>query len=388
MDDRDPTGEAERRLANLQAVARHHAARAEREQEGEPADAGPSPWKRRLAALGPIGLVLLFILGKGKFLLPILKFTKLSTLLTMLLAIWAYALFWGLPFAVGFVLLIFVHEMGHAIVLHRQGIRAGAPVFIPFVGAVIAMKGLPRNAWIEALVGIGGPVLGSLGALVCLIVAWLLDAPFWYALAHIGFFLNLINLLPVSPLDGGRIVGVISRWLWVAGYAVGIGAFFLTWSPLLVLILLFGLFNLGSTVRGPREGYFDVEPAKRVTMAAAYFGLMALLAIGMWLADMPLAEWREEQSGAERDGGDLIQTGGDPLRALDVLAVAAVGALDRPVRGDDQVVAVAGGGAGEQVGGQPAGRAGDPRVVGEASQRTLVDGVLGVARAARGIPAQ
>jgi Zn-dependent protease len=362
MDER----EAERRLANLQAVARHHAARAEREQE-QPAADKPSPWKRRLAALGPIGLLLLFVLGKGKFLLPILKLTKLSTLLTMVLAIWAYALFWGLPFAVGFVLLIFVHEMGHAIVLHRQGIRAGAPVFIPFVGAVIAMKGLPRNAWIEALVGIGGPVLGSLGALVCLVVAWLLDAPFWYALAHIGFFLNLINLLPVSPLDGGRIVGVISRWLWVAGYVVGIGAFFLTWSPLLMLILLVGLFNLG------RAGYFAVEPAKRVTMAAAYFGLMAALAIGMWLADMPLAEWREQQSGTERDGGDLIETGGDPLRALDVLAVPAVGALDRPVGGDDQVVAVAGGGAGEQVGGQPARSTGGPRVVGEAPQRPLVD---------------
>jgi Zn-dependent protease len=285
-----PTREdEERRLRNLQSVFRHQA-----QPTGQPAAGGQastgsaSPWKKRLAALGPIGVVLIFALGKLKFLIPLLKFTKFSTLITMFVAVWAYALFFGWPFAVGFVLLIFVHELGHGLVMQQQGIHAGAPVFIPFVGAVIAMKSLPRNAYVEALVGIGGPILGSVGALACLIVGWLTDARIWYALANTGFLINLFNLIPISPLDGGRIVGVLSRWLWAAGYAIGIIVFFVTKSPILFLILLLGLFSLGRTIKGPREGYFDVEPAQRLSIGVAYFGLIALLALGMWISSGPL----------------------------------------------------------------------------------------------------
>jgi Zn-dependent protease len=194
------------------------------------------------------------------------------------------------------VLLIFVHELGHAVVMRQQGIRAGAPVFIPFVGAVIAMKSLPRDAYVEALVGIGGPILGSLGAFVCLVIGWLGGGEIWYALAYTGFMLNLFNLIPISPLDGGRIVGVIGRWLWLVGYAVGIAVFLTTHSPILFLILLFGLFGLGRTLRGPRPGYFDVEPRKRLAIGAAYFALLALLALGMWVADVPLEPVRSSVS--------------------------------------------------------------------------------------------
>jgi len=284
----------ERRLANLRAVAEHHARG--READDAPqrkVERAPSRWRKRLAALGPIGLLLAFVLGKAKLIIPLLKVTKLSTLLSMVVAVWAYGLLWGLPFALGFVLLIFVHELGHALVMQQQGIRAGAPVFIPFVGAVIAMKGLPRNAYVEALVGIGGPILGSIGALVCLIVAWATGSAFWYALAYTGFFLNLFNLLPVSPLDGGRIVGVISRWLWVVGYAVGIVILIVTRSPILFLVLLLGLFGLGRTIRGPRKDYFEVAPAKRISMGIAYFALLALLALGMQVAERPLTDVRE-----------------------------------------------------------------------------------------------
>lgn len=283
----------ERRLANLQAIARHHAAgQPEQDTDDEAPERPPSRWRAWLATLGPIGVVLAFVLGKGKFLLPLLKLTKASTLISMFVAVWAYALLWGLPFAVGFVLLIFVHEMGHAVVMQRLGIRAGAPVFIPFVGAVIAMKSLPRNAYVEALVGIGGPALGGLGALACLVVAAMLDSPLWYALASTGFLINLFNMIPISPLDGGRIVGVISRWLWAAGYAIGIAVFLVTYSPILFLILLLGLFTLGRTIRGPREAYFDVEPHRRRAIGIAYFGLLAALALGMWVADAPLEAYR------------------------------------------------------------------------------------------------
>ncbi len=286
--------ERERRLANLRAVAQHHMQGPAPEEAPEPSR--PSPWKKRLATLGPIGAALLFVLGKLKFLVPLLKVTKLSTLASMFVAVWAYALFWGLPFALGFVLLIFVHELGHALVMQRLGIRAGAPVFIPFVGAVIAMKSLPRDAYVEAQVGIGGPILGGVGAAACLAVAWGTGSMFWYALASTGFLLNLFNLIPISPLDGGRIVGVISRWIWAVGYAIGIGVFLVTYSPILFLILLLGLFSLGRTIRGPKEKYFDVEPAKRFAMGLAFFGLIGALALGMWVADQPLKQMRESGS--------------------------------------------------------------------------------------------
>jgi Zn-dependent protease len=275
----------DRRLSNLRAIARHHA----REPAPGPSQAAVR-WKQKLAVLGPIGVALVFVLGKLKFLIPLLKVTKLSTIVTMFVAVWAYAILWGLPFAVGFVLLIFVHELGHALVMQRLGLRAGAPVFIPFVGAVIAMKDQPKNAWIEALVGIGGPVLGSAGAAVCLGVGAVTGSLFWYALASTGFLLNLFNLIPIRPLDGGRIVGVIGRWLWIVGYAVGIVVFLLTYSPILFLVLLLGLVGLWHTLRGRGEpaGYFDAPPAKRRLMGAAYFGLVAVLAVGMWWADRPL----------------------------------------------------------------------------------------------------
>jgi len=291
-EDGDRVPDRERHLRNLQAVLRHHGAAATARADAAKAGGEPGAWKKRLAALGPIGLVLLFVLGKLKFLLPALEFLKLGTVLTMFLAVWAYAMFWGWSFALGFVLLIFVHEMGHALVLRRLGIHAGAPVFIPFVGAVIAMKGLPRNAYVEALVGIGGPILGGVGALVCLIVGWLTGSLFWYSLASVGFLINLFNLIPISPLDGGRIVGVISRGLWIAGYAIGIAVFFATYSPILLLILLLGLFSLRRTVRGPREGYFDVAPEKRWAIGAAYFGLVLFLALGMYVADQSLEPLR------------------------------------------------------------------------------------------------
>lgn len=284
----NPIAEQQRRLRNLQAVAQHLVQGDV--QTGAPEDGRPHApsrsrhWKR----WGPLGIALAFVLGKLKLLIPVLKFAKLSTLLSMLLMVWVYAQIWGGYFALGFVLLIFVHELGHALVMKQQGIRAGAPVFIPFVGAVIAMKGMPRNAYVEALVGIGGPVLGSVGALVCLLIGRATGSLLWYALASTGFLINLFNLIPISPLDGGRIVGVISRWLWVIGYVVGIGMFFVTYHPLLFLILLFGLLGLRRVIRGPREGYYDAEPEKRFAIGVAYFGLAALLALGMWTADRQL----------------------------------------------------------------------------------------------------
>ena len=106
------------------------------------------------------------------------------------------------------------------LVAKKFGLKVGAPVFIPFMGAFIALKEAPRNAWIEACVGIGGPMLGSLGALVCNVLGEMFAAPIFIALAWFGYFLNLFNLTPVGMLDGGRIVTALSRWLWLPGFAL------------------------------------------------------------------------------------------------------------------------------------------------------------------------
>src|SRR6185295_12974463 len=186
-------------------------------------DAGQGWLRKALMPLGAVGVLLLKFGAKVKFLiLPFLKFfpVLLKTGGTMFASIWLYALSWGWWFALGFVLLIFVHECGHLLAAKRVGLKVGAPVFIPFMGAFIALKEAPRNAWMEACVGIGGPLLGSLGALVCNALGEFFAAPIFIALAWFGYFLNLFNLTPVGMLDGGRIVTALSRWLWLPGFAL------------------------------------------------------------------------------------------------------------------------------------------------------------------------
>jgi len=256
----------------------------------EPTGMEPTGWQRFKKLLAPVGVALLLIVkfsGKIKFLiLPVLKFLPvvLKTGGTMLLSIAGYAMLWGVWFALGFVGLIFVHECGHLLAAKRIGLKVGAPVFIPFMGAVIALKEAPRNAWIEAQVGIGGPVLGTLGAAVCEGIFQLTGNSLFRALAHVGFMLNLFNLAPISPLDGGRVVTALSPWLWLVG--VGVVAVMLFNYPnfLLLLVLLFSLPRLFSLFRSKTEAerrYFEVTPAQRWFMAALYFGLVAFLVWGM-----------------------------------------------------------------------------------------------------------
>src|SRR5687768_10586534 len=137
----------------------------------------------------------------------------------MLVSIAAYAWIWGWSFAVGFVLLLLLHELGHVIQLRREGIEASAPMFIPFLGAVIAAKSMGKDAAAEARVGLAGPILGTLATLIPLGIWLATGEDFWRALAYIGFFLNLFNLLPVLPLDGGRAMAAVSPWVWFAGCA-------------------------------------------------------------------------------------------------------------------------------------------------------------------------
>jgi Zn-dependent protease len=235
------------------------------------------------------------LFAKFKFaLLAILKFLPviLKTGGTMLISIWAYAMLWGWWFAAGFVVLIFVHECGHLVVAKKFGLKVSAPMFIPFMGALIALKDAPKNAWMEAWVGIGGPLLGSLGALACFALYPLTGNPMFVALAYSGFFLNLFNLAPFGFLDGGRIATALSPWLWVVGLVIIGSMAFAHPSFLLFLIIIMSLPRLFSLFRVKTDAekrYFEVTPAQRATMAVMYFGLVAALVLGMHAAQATLA---------------------------------------------------------------------------------------------------
>jgi Zn-dependent protease len=258
-----------------------------------PPPAPSSPPEERRSLRGRIGgaigaaLLLLAKLGtKLKALLVVLpKLKLLSTSGTMLVSIGAYALIWGWRFALGFVLLLLVHEMGHVIQLRREGVPASAPLFVPFLGAFVGMKRMPDDAAAEARVGLAGPVLGSLGCLVPLAIYGATGSELFRALAFTGFFLNLFNLLPVVPLDGGRAMAALSPWMWIAGYLLLVAAAIAFPNPIIVLILLFGaieLWNRWRTRRSPEaQGYYRVRPATRVAVAAVYLGLAVALGFGM-----------------------------------------------------------------------------------------------------------
>jgi Zn-dependent protease len=242
----------------------------------------PPFWKR---AGGPMA-GLLAVLAKFKGLLLLLpKLKLLTTSGTMLVSIAAYALIWGWRFAIGFVILLFVHEMGHVIQLRREGIKASAPMFIPFLGAVVAMKEMPKNAAAEARVGLAGPVLGSLGALAVYGLYGLTGNELFKALAFVGFFLNLFNLLPVLPLDGGRAMAALSPWMWLVGFGLLIAATVFFPNPIMLLILVFGgmeTWRRWKARKSPEAQEFHrVRPATRFAVAAVYLGLAAALALGM-----------------------------------------------------------------------------------------------------------
>ena len=193
---------------------------------------------------------------------------------TMGLSIFLYAIRSGFAFAVGLVLLILIHEMGHGLAMKQAGLRASWPVFIPFFGAFISMKDAPQHPTIEARVAIAGPVAGTAGALVCAAIGLAIKSPFFLALANIGFFLNLFNLVPLGFLDGARIARVFSRGAWIVGAILLGGMFFVSPSPQLLLI---GLMGLSAVFRRDNTDLDLVTPAERRTWAIRYFGLCFFL---------------------------------------------------------------------------------------------------------------
>lgn len=221
--------------------------------------------------------LLLLLLGGAKF-------GKLAlTGGSMLLSIVAYAWLFGWTYAIGFVALLLIHEMGHYIAARQRGLDVGAPIFIPFVGAWIELKEMPHDAETEAYVGIAGPLIGTLGALGFYWAARATGSDLLLALAYSGFFLNLFNLIPVSPFDGGRISAVISPRLWLLGVPVLIALFLWRPSPLLILMAILAAPQVMQALRGfktpEQQTYYLADAETRTTYALLYLGLAGFLAI-------------------------------------------------------------------------------------------------------------
>jgi len=218
-------------------------------------------------------------------LIAALKFGKLvPTVLSLLLAVGVYTLVFGWRYAVGIVAMLLIHEMGHYIAARHRGLAVRLPMFIPFAFAWTTLEELPHDAETEAYIGLGGPMLGTVGA----IAAWWLgheyDVTWLLAVASTGFFLNLINMIPLPPLDGGRITTVLSPRIWLLGVPI-IGA--LLWFQFSLILLLIAIlavphviaaFRFDPTSSPEAQRYHDVSPRTRWEYGLIYVGLIAFLA--------------------------------------------------------------------------------------------------------------
>ena len=234
---------------------------------------------------GIAGTLLAIGAAIAKYGVILYKLKAVTVIASMLVSIAAYALLWGWTFAAGFVALIFVHEMGHALEMRRQGVRAGAPVFIPFVGAIIAMRSQPASAYQEATIGLAGPAAGAAASLVVALMAADTHSHFLRALAFIGFFLNLFNLFPALPLDGGRAVGALHPAIWLIGLIGLVGYEVWSPSPVLLLVIIMGSIELWRRWKGRNVGaartYHDLTASQRAGIGFSYAALVGACLIGM-----------------------------------------------------------------------------------------------------------
>jgi Zn-dependent protease len=213
---------------------------------------------------------------------------------SMAISIAVYAfLFQDVWFAAAFVVLMLVHEMGHVIANKYYGLSASPPIFIPFLGAVINLRQRPPNAKAEAIVGIGGPILGTLGSIAAYVYALQTGSHVAYLAAHFGFLLNLFNLLPVPPLDGGRVTAAVSPWIWMLGVAGLAWLFIADWRAghvnyILILVLFYAFPRIKATLQGRDRfsEYYRISRAASWSIAALYLALGGSL-IYLYQTTMP-----------------------------------------------------------------------------------------------------
>lgn len=200
---------------------------------------------------------------------------------SMLVTIAAYATAtkYRLGLIVGFVVITLIHEIGHAVVIRAKGLRAGFLVFIPFIGGAVTLKDQPRSAYDDAQIGLAGPIAGTAASLVALqIFKWTAD-PLYLLVASVGFILNLLNLLPLGPLDGGRISAAITKWMWLFGGGWLVYKAVKQPNPLMILILVLAAFQVYASIVREKEdkAFYDVTLAQRAAVAAFYFALVVFL---------------------------------------------------------------------------------------------------------------
>lgn len=203
---------------------------------------------------------------------------------SMLLSLVIYAQIWGWPYAAGFLALLFAHEMGHVIAAAQRGLPVSAPAFIPFLGAFITLRDQPRDAETEAHVALGGPLLGSFATFAVYFWGRETDSRLLLAIAYSGFFLNLFNLLPISPLDGGRIMAVLGPRIWFLGVPLLAGLFVWQPSPVLLLVAVLAAPQLLRAWRfdpqaPENQAYYAIPPGTRFEYTAFYLGLALVLAL-------------------------------------------------------------------------------------------------------------
>lgn len=248
-----------------------------------PASAAPGGANRRRGGiLGGLLAILAAVWAYGKYvLLIVLKFKALTTLVTLAVSLGAYSLFFGFWGALGLVLMILLHEMGHVVEIRRQGMRATAPIFIPFLGAAIFQRQHPTDALKQAEIGIAGPIAGTIAATAAFVLYPVTHQPLFLFWAWIGFYINLFNLIPFGPLDGGWVLGAASKWFQVLGLVALAGAvFFLhaVFGPLLIILLLLGIPTLLERFRNDRLPYYQTVPVgARFAMGTAWLALVGYL---------------------------------------------------------------------------------------------------------------
>jgi Zn-dependent protease len=259
--------------------------------------------KTLLGSLGILGVLAL----KFKFYIfaafKALAFLKVSWLISPIISIGFYAMLFGWPFAVAIMLLLLIHELGHFIWMKALGLNPKAPIFIPGFGAYVAMTKMPADQATHAWVALAGPLVGGLGSTILFWFGansgngWLLAA------GSTGFFLNLLQLIPAKPLDGGFVIQAVSRWLLVPGTAIMLAVAFMLQSVLLLIISGYSIFSLirqfmqhrredqsqypNDLAAKPPLSAAGLAPAtvpQRVLIAVAYLGLAGMLAYLQWLS--------------------------------------------------------------------------------------------------------
>jgi Zn-dependent protease len=269
--------------------------------------------KTILGSLGILGVLLLkfkFYIFAG---LKALTFLKVGWLISPLISIGFYAMLFGWPYAFAIMVLLFIHELGHYIWMKALGLNPQLPIFVPGIGAYVAMTKLPPDQATHAWVALAGPLVGGLG---CTILYWLgvHSGNNWLlAAGSTGFFLNLIQLIPAKPLDGGFVSQAVSKWLLIPGVAIMLAASYMLHSVLLLIISGFSILSLvhqfmtmykkaemakyggaaTEAVQSAPTSSVDETPAtvpQRILIAMAYLSLAGILAYLYWLSHNNLVQ--------------------------------------------------------------------------------------------------